>query len=480
MSHDVDVLIIGAGFGGLCAALRLQQEGRSFLVLEKGEEIGGTWRDNHYPGAACDVQSHLYSLSFEPHAGWTRRYAGHHEIQAYLLGLVERRRLRRHLRLRTAATAARWTGDGWEVHTATGERLTARAVVLASGPLHVPHIPALPGLDHFAGPVMHSARWDPAVQLAGKDVVSIGTGASAIQYVPEVAKVARRTTVLQRTPAWVIPRDDRPYSDLARAAFARLPALRLLHRAGLYLRNEVRVLGLRNPPLAARVEGLLRDHIRAQVHDPATAAALTPAYRLGCKRALLSNDWYPTFNLPNVQLVTAAIERVEPDAVLTADGARHPADVILLGTGFVVDPRQYMAGFHVEGADGRTLAEAWRALPSAWRGTLVPGFPNLFLLLGPNTGLGHNSVLLMIEAQVDWVLRALRHADRADRRAVDISPAALARYNEALQADLRGTVWASGCQSWYLSEGGENYSLWPRSTWAFMRMMRSVGEVELV
>ncbi|HMV67736.1 MAG TPA: NAD(P)/FAD-dependent oxidoreductase [Myxococcota bacterium] len=480
MGDAVEVVIVGAGFGGLCAAIRLQAEGRTFVLLEKGEEIGGTWRDNTYPGAACDVQSHLYSLSFEPHAGWTRRYAGWQEIRDYLHLIAERRGLRRHLRLRTAATAARWTGEGWIVQTSSGDALSCRALVLAAGPLHVPHVPALRGLDTFAGPVMHSARWDHRVELDGRDVVSIGTGASAIQYVPEVARRAGRLTVVQRTPAWVIPRDDRPYPAVARAAFERVPLLRAAHRASLYLRNEARVVGLRYPALAERAERLLRRHIRAEVRDAAVAQALTPTYRLGCKRALLSNDWYPTFNRPNVRLVTSAIDHVERDGVVTVDGERHPADVLLLGTGFEVDPRRYMSGFAVEGVGGRALLDAWRDLPAAWRGTLVPGFPNLFLLLGPNTGLGHNSVLLMIEAQVEWALRALRRADAAGRRAVDVRPDELTRYNRELQDGLRGTAWATGCQSWYLTDDGVNYSIWPWSTLAFIRMMRTPGDVQLI
>ena len=476
---DVDVVILGAGFGGVAAAIRLAEAGRSFLILEKAQEIGGTWRENTYPGAACDVQSHLYSLSFEPHAGWSRRYAGHAEIQAYLLDVVARRGLRPHIRFGAEAVGGAWDGAAWTIRLADGGSVRARFVVLATGPLHKPSWPEQPGLDRFRGRVFHSAAWDHSVDLRGVDVVSIGTGASAIQYVPEIAPRVRRLSVLQRSAAWVIPRDDRAYRGWERALFAALPLARRAHREALYWRNEVRVLAMRSPPAARWVEGLIRRHVLAEVGDPALAARLTPDYTLGCKRVLVSNTWYKTFLLPHVDLVTSPLVEVEPEGVRTADGARHPADVIVLGTGFVVDPRRYMRGLELRGVGGQSLLDAWADLPVAHRGTMVAGFPNLFTLLGPNTGLGHNSVLVMVEAQLGWMLQAMALSDARGGGPVAPRPEAQDAYNQWVQAELQGTVWSSGCRSWYLSEDGRNYSLWPGSTWTFRRQLARLDPSEL-
>lgn len=477
--EQVDVVIIGAGFGGICAGIELARAGRSFVILERASEIGGTWRDNTYPGAACDVQSHLYSLASTPNPAWSRRYAGWQEIQAYLLDVVRQHDLRRHIRLGAEVTSAAFDGRGWTVHTADGGVTWARYLVAATGPLHVPSVPRLPGADTFRGRAFHSARWDHTIDLSGLDVVSIGTGASAIQYVPEIARRVRRLHVVQRTPAWVLPRDDAPYADLTRALFTRVPALRALHRAQLYWRNEVRILALAHAPVARAAQRLVALHIQQQVGDPALAERLTPTYTLGCKRALLSNDWYPTFRRDNVELVTTGVSEVVADGVITADGVHRRADVIVYGTGFEVDPRRQARGLNLTNAEGVTLASAWAAQPRAWRGTMVAGFPNLFLLLGPNTGLGHTSVLLMMEAQVGWMLQAIAAAERRGAT-VAPRPEAQDRYNEALQARLAGTVWRDGCQSWYQDDGGHNFSLWPRSTVAWRRQMAQLGLDELL
>jgi cation diffusion facilitator CzcD-associated flavoprotein CzcO len=469
--HDhVDVAIVGAGFGGLCAAIRLQEAGRSFLVLEKGEEVGGTWRDNTYPGAACDVQSHLYSFSFEGKPDWSQRYAGWREIEDYILAVTERHGLRRRIRFGAEVVAARFDERTarWTVRTRSGDEVVARFVILATGPLHVPAIPDLPGLDRFEGRVFHSARWDHGYDLTDKVVASIGTGGSAIQYVPAIAPVVRKLHVFQRTPAWVIPRDERTYTEAEKQRFAASPARRRLHRAQLYWTNEARVWPMFAPRLARGVSKLVAASIRRQVRDRATARRLTPDYALGCKRILISNTWYPTFNRDNVELVTDAIREIRARSIVTADGVERPVDAIVLGTGFVVDPRKYMRDFEITGLAGRHLADDWKDWPQAYFGITVAGFPNWFQLVGPNTGLGHNSIVFMIEAQVHYVLRCLDLLAERGGDWLSVKPEVQQAFNDDLQRNLASTVWArGGCRSWYTTEDGKNITLWPWSTWRY-------------
>ncbi len=472
---SIDVVLVGAGFGGLCAAIKLREAGRSVLILEKGQDVGGTWRDNTYPGAACDVQSHLYSFSFAPKTDWSRRYAGWEEILAYIRGVVDQFNLRPVIRLGQEvigatfdASAARWT-----VTTRQGLRVTARYVVLATGPLHVPAIPNLPGLDQFQGKVFHSARWDHDYDLTGKDVVSIGTGGSAIQYVPEIAPIVHKLTVFQRSAAWVIPRDNREYSAAKKRLYAAVPLARAAHRSALYWRNESRGLVMFAPGVARAAQKLATRFIRMQVKDPAVAARLTPDYTLGCKRVLISNVYFPVFNRPNVELVTDGIREIRAHSIVSSAGVERPCDCLILGTGFVVDPRIYMKGFEVVGLGGRRLADDWKNAPEAYFGVTVAGYPNLFQLVGPNTGLGHNSIVFMIEAQVHYLVRLMalidaRHADYATVRA-DAQRA----FNDDLQANLKGTVWETGCASWYRTAEGRNISLWPWSTWRYWLRMRT-------
>jgi cation diffusion facilitator CzcD-associated flavoprotein CzcO len=474
---ETAVVIVGAGFGGLCLAIRLLQAGmHDFVILEKGGEIGGTWRDNTYPGAECDVQSHLYSYSFEGKPDWSRRYAGWEEIQRYLLDLSAKRDLRRYIRFNRRVTGARFDAEAahWRVTLETGEPVNARHLVLATGPLHVPQIPPLPGLERFAGKVFHSARWDHSFELDGKRVASIGTGASAIQYCPEIAPRVGRLHVFQRTPAWVIPRDTRSYSAAAQRRFARYPFLRRLHRAWIYWRNESHIGPLLHPRLARMFEVYARWLIRREVRDRELARRLTPGYTIGCKRILLSNAWYPMFNRANVELVTEGIAEIREHSVVTRDGIERPVDCIVLGTGFVADPRKYMRDFPVAGLQGHVLADDWKAGAEAYYGITVAGFPNLFQLLGPNTALGHNSVIFMIECQVHYILRCLRQL--AERRAasLDVTAAAQVRFNGRLQRAIAGTVWSSGCHSWYMQENGRIFTIWPWSTWRYWLATRRV------
>jgi cation diffusion facilitator CzcD-associated flavoprotein CzcO len=478
VNEQFEAVIVGAGFGGLCMAIRLLEEGiRDFVILEQGSEVGGTWRDNSYPGAACDVQSHFYSYSFEPKPDWSERYAGWEEIQRYILDVVERRGLRPFIRFGRHVNAAAFdaaTGR-WTVGTAGGERVLARHLVLAAGPLHVPHVPEIPGLGSFEGRVFHSARWDHGYDLAGKRIASIGTGGSAIQYCPAIAPQAGRLHVFQRTPAWVIPRDTRRYSAAAQRRYARHPWLRRLHRARLYWTNESRIVGLLHPSLTKLPEMLARRHLRSSVADPALVRALTPDYTFGCKRVLISNDWYPMFNRPNVELVTAGIREVRPRSIVTDDGVERPVDCIILGTGFVVDPRIYMRNFPVTGLPGHALAEDWKAGAEAYYGISVSGYPNLHQLVGPGTALGHNSIIFMIEAQVRYVLDCMRELRRRGTDWLDVRPEAQRRYNERLQAALDGTVWTSGCTSWYQQADGRNFTIWPWSTVRYWLETRQVA-----
>jgi cation diffusion facilitator CzcD-associated flavoprotein CzcO len=475
--RDCEVAIVGAGFGGLCMGIQLLEAGiRDFVILEKGREVGGTWRDNTYPGAACDVQSHFYSYSFDSKADWSRRYAGWEEIQQYILDTTEKHGLRPYIRFGEEVSSAHFdalTGR-WTVGTKSGHTVRARHFVLASGPLHVPMIPSIPGLESFQGKVFHSARWDHGYDLKGKRVASLGTGASAIQYCPAIAPEVATLHVFQRTPAWVVPRDTRTYSEAEKRRFARFPWLRRLHRAGLYWRNESRLLGLLHPALIRLPADLARRFIRRSVEDPELVRALTPDYTFGCKRVLISNDWYPMFNRPNVELVTSGIREVREHSIVTDDGMERPVDCIILGTGFVVDPRIYMQGVPVTGLPGHALMDDWRDGAEAYYGIHVTGFPNLHQLVGPNTALGHNSIIFMIEAQVRYVLQCMQELRRRGADYISLKPEVQRRFNERVQAALRDTVWSSGCTSYYQQADGRNFTIWPWSTLRYWLQTRRV------
>jgi cation diffusion facilitator CzcD-associated flavoprotein CzcO len=476
-AQEYDVAILGAGFGGLCMGIKLLEAGiRNFVILEKDHEVGGTWRDNSYPGAACDVQSHLYSYSFDSKADWTQRYAGWQEIQDYILETTEKHGLRPYIRFGQEVNAAHFDAGTarWTVGLASGGAVIAKHFVLASGPLHRPQIPKIEGLESFKGRVFHSARWDHSYDLRGKRVVSIGTGGSAIQYCPEIAPDVERLHVFQRTPAWVIPRDVRTYSAGAKRRYARFPWWRKVHRARLYWTNESRVWPIFHPLLARTLQRFARLFIRHQVKDRKLADALTPTYTLGCKRILISNAWYPMFNRANVELVTAGIREVREHSIVTDDGIERPADCIILGTGFIVDPRIYMRNFPVTGLPGHTLATDWKEGAEAYYGITVSGYPNLFQLVGPNTALGHNSIIFMIECQVHYIMECLR--ELRDRKAdyLDVSAAELASFNQRVQLALEGTVWSSGCVSWYQQAEGKNFTIWPWSTWRYWLQTRAV------
>ena len=476
ITQQVETVIVGAGFSGIGMAIALRRAGiEDFVVLEKAGRVGGTWRENSYPGAACDVPSHLYSFSFDPNPGWTRAFSPQPEILAYLERCADKHGVRPHLRLATEVRSATWDGAAarWVVRCTDGRVFVARALVLGNGALHLPAFPDIPGLDTFKGKCFHSAQWDHDHDLTGRDVAVIGTGASAIQFVPAIAPVVGKLRLFQRTPAWVMPRPDHAIGPRARSLYARWPALQRLVRASIYWRLEGRAIGFSRPSILRLAEPLVRHHIARNVRDPTLRAALTPTYRMGCKRILLSNEYYPALQRPNVEVITAAIARIEPAGVRTTDGTLHPADTIVLGTGFRVS--EYLSAIEIFGVGGRDLDDVWRDGPAAYLGITVAGFPNLFLLMGPNTGLGHNSMIFMIEAQVRYTLQciqALRAGAR--RRAIDVRPEVQATFNDALQASLGRSVWATGCHSWYQTSAGRNSALWPGFTVDYWRRTRRV------
>jgi cation diffusion facilitator CzcD-associated flavoprotein CzcO len=472
-SH-VRVLVIGAGFGGLGMAIRLQERGeRDFLVVDRGDDVGGTWRDNTYPGAACDVPSQLYSFSFAPNPDWSRSFSPQPEIQAYLRRVAREAGVLDRFHLGTSVEEARWDAatTSWVVRTSAGT-VTCDVLVTASGGLSEPRMPDIEGLDSFTGEVFHSARWDHDVDLTGKRVAVIGTGASSIQIVPEIARTVSHLDVYQRTAPWVIPRRDRAYTRLERLGFRHVPGLQKLYRTAIYWARECFVPGFTvSPKLAAPAKKAALVNIARAIDDPALRAAVTPTFEIGCKRILISNDYYPALTLDHVDLVTDPIAKVTGSAVVTADGVEREVDAIVVATGFWTTEQPIAA--HVTGADGRTLADVWsRDGMAAYKGTTIHGFPNLFQIVGPNTGLGHTSMVQIIESQITYVLDALRQMQEAGLATVQPAAQAQQRWNADLQRRLARTVWSTGgCSSWYLDEHGRNTTLWPRTTFTFRRLL---------
>ena len=473
MDEHVDIAIIGAGFSGLGMAIRLRRQGiEDFVVLERHEDVGGTWWANTYPGCACDVPSHLYSFSFAPNPDWSQTYSPQPEIRSYLQRLAAEHDLYRSIRLGTTVEEAEWDdGAGrWAVRTSEGT-VSARVLIAGMGPLTEPSIPDLPGLDRFQGTVFHSARWDHDHDLTGERVASVGTGASAIQYVPAIQPRVSRLHVFQRSAPWVLPHTNRRISSAERRLYRAVPALQKAVRAGVYAGRELYVLGFaKNPRLMRVAEAIARRHMRAQVSDPELLEQVTPDYAIGCKRILPSNRWYPALAKPNVELVPQAIAEVRERSIVCADGSEREVDTIIFGTGFHVTDMPI--GHWVRGRGGKKLIDAWDGSPRAHLGSTIAGFPNLFVLLGPNTGLGHSSMVYMIESQINHVLDALRVMRERGAAVAEVTPEAQDAYNRELDAKLEGTVWNSGCASWYIDASGRNATLWPDWTWRFRRRSR--------
>jgi cation diffusion facilitator CzcD-associated flavoprotein CzcO len=473
MGQEKRIAIIGTGFAGLGMAIRLKQEGvDDFVVLEKADDVGGTWRENTYPGVQCDVPSHLYSFSFAPNPNWSRTFPLGDEIWDYLRECAVRYGVMPHIRFGEDVQSADWDDERqrWRIETAD-DTITAQVLVAGTGPLHEPSIPAVPGLDRFEGRMFHSAEWEHDHDLTGARVAVVGTGASAIQFVPRIQPRVSRMHVFQRTPPWIMPHPDRALSPLEHRVYRAFPAAQLAMRAAVYWARETFVLGFMDRRFAKLPERVAVKHLRDQVPDPELRRRLTPDYTIGCKRVLISNDYFPALMQPNVELVTDGIAEVRASSVVTAGGSEREVDTIIFGTGFrVTDPP---SADLVRGRDGRTLAERWQGSMEAHLGTTIAGFPNLFFLVGPNTGLGHNSIVFMIESQLNYVLDALRTMDARGAKSIDVRPDVQARYNAAIQKRLRNTVWnAGGCASWYLDHTGRNTTLWPGFTWPFRRLLR--------
>lgn len=465
-----EVAVLGAGIGGLGLAARLRREGEDDVVLlEKAERVGGTWRDNSYPGASCDVQSHLYWYSWDAPRDWTRVYAMQPEIQANVEEFAQRDGLLEKVRLGTEVVSAVWQDDvgHWLIRTADGAELRARSFVGAWGQLNRPTFRGINGRETFRGDSWHSARWRHDVDLRGKRVACIGNGASAVQFVPEVAEVAAHLTVFQKSPNYVVPRLDRFYEDEERRSFLDDPQAYLASRTGYYEEHEswMGAMKLESNPVLEEFYRVAREHLETQVPDPALREKLWPDYPLACKRILIADTYYPALVRDDVDLVTEQIARIEPEGVRTVDGTLHEVDVIVYATGF--ETLSFLGDLDVRGRGGRSLREAWQDGPEAYLGITVHGFPNLYLLYGPNTNLGHNSIIAMLECQYEYVLQALRAADeaggRAGRAALDVREEVQRAYNEWLQEELRGTSFAGGCNSWYKTADGRITNNWSGS-----------------
>ncbi|MHB8218714.1 MAG: flavin-containing monooxygenase [Acidimicrobiales bacterium] len=483
MSTDVRVAVVGAGFSGIGQAAGLRRAGiDDFAVLEQAGQVGGTWRDNTYPGATCDVPSNLYSFSFAPNPHWSRSFSPQAEIRDYLTDCTRRFGIEPFIRFHHRVESARWdeAKDRWLLDTTAGP-YTARFLVSARGPLSEPRLPAIDGIGDFEGTMFHSARWDHTHALDGERVAVIGTGASAIQFVPRIQPLAGSLSVFQRTAPWILPRRDRRLTPAEHRLFGALPTAQLAVRAAVYWGREAYSLGFVGAPARRRrvmapAERMARRHLAAQVPDPDLRARLTPAYEMGCKRILLSNDYYPTLSRPNVDLVTDPIVGIDRRSVWTAGGIEHPVDTIILGTGF--DVTGHSAAASTFGRGGVRLDHAWDSGMEAYRGTTVTGFPNLFFMVGPNSGLGHTSIVFIIESQISYVLDALSTMDRVGATSFDVRPDAQDRWNRGLAERSRHTVWTSGgCDSYYLDAAGRNVAVWPGSSWGYRRALRRFDPV---
>ncbi|MBL4834985.1 MAG: NAD(P)/FAD-dependent oxidoreductase [Pseudomonas sp.] len=475
--HDtpLSAIIVGAGFGGVGLAIRLDKVGISdFLILEKAGEVGGTWRDNSYPGAACDVPSHLYSFSFEPRAEWSSRYSAQAEIHEYIRHCARKYHLYPRIEFDSEISQAVFEEELglWQVTTTDGRVYHARSLVTACGQLNRPIYPAIEGLASFAGEAFHSARWRHDVDLKGKQVAVIGTGASAIQFVPQIAPDVARLTLFQRSAPYVIAKADRRYSEREQAALRRFPVLQRLSRAGHYLKHELRALAFISfPSLMKVMEGSFRKHLEKGVSDPQKRAQLVPDYPMGCKRMLISNDFFPAVDRDNVELVTSRIEAITRHGIRTEDGQEHAADVLIFGTGFAAT--DFLAPMRITGRGGRDLNEAWRAGAEAYKGISVSGFPNLFVIYGPNTNLGHSSIIYMLESQFNYVVACLQAIQRRGLRYIDVKPDVQGAFNARIQDAISTTIWSRGCDSWYQTAEGKQTNNWPGYTFSYRHLTRT-------
>lgn len=462
----LDVAIIGSGFSGIGMAIQLVKAGMpNFKIFERAEDLGGTWRDNSYPGCACDVPSHLYSFSFEPNANWSRKFSSHHEIFAYLKRCFEKYKLQDKTRFGANISECNFDehANQWVIKTDSGEAFRARYLVMGAGPLNKPSIPTIPGADVFEGEAFHSSDWNHEYDVTGKHVAVIGTGASAIQIVPAIAEKVKTLSLFQRTPPWIIPRWDREISPFEQALYKWVPPLRWLYRNLIYWYQEQGGLAfVTNIGAHKTVEKLARWHIGKAIKDPALLEKLIPDYRIGCKRVLLSDDYYPAVARENVDVITSGVAKFDATGITSLDGNRYPVDAVIYGTGFAAT--EFVAPMHVYGTEGRELSKQWKQSAETLLGITTSGFPNLFVLVGPNTGLGHNSMVFMIEAQVNYIMSCLKSMKQQDNQRIDLKIEVQEAFSAEVQEKMAKTAWMSGCKSWYLSPDGKNYTLWPGFT----------------
>ncbi|MFF1606248.1 flavin-containing monooxygenase [Amycolatopsis sp. NPDC058278] len=482
MTERFKVVIVGTGFSGLGQAIQLEKAGiRDYVILEKAAEVGGTWRDNSYPGCACDVQSHMYSFSYEQNPGWSRSFSPQPEIFDYLKGVADKYRLREKIRFGVELTGAHWDERErrWTATTRDGREFVAQFLVSGVGGLHIPQIPDLPGIAEFKGQTWHSARWNHEYDLRGKKVAVVGTGASAVQFVPKIAPDVAELTLFQRTPPWIMPKPDHAMPSWVRTLFKRVPGTQRLYRNALYWLLEARAIGFNGHPAIMKAGELIaKRNIAKGIKDRALRKKVTPDYTMGCKRVLISNDYYPALARPNVDVNTAGIKEVKAHSIVDSAGVEHEVDAIVYGTGFkVTDALEYL---DITGVDGRNLAKEWAAEGMrTHKGITVSGYPNLFFLLGPNTALGHNSVVFMIESQSRYVVDAIKLADSRGAAALDVRPGVQDEFQREIQDKLVKGVWTQGgCKSWYLDAQGVNRTIWPGFTWRYWLETRKVDPAD--
>lgn len=466
------VVIIGTGFGGIGMAIQLKKAGiHSFTLLEKASRVGGTWRDNTYPGAACDVQSHLYSYSFEPKSDWSRKFAMQPEIRSYMESCVKKYGIEEHIRFDQEVESAVFDDDAgiWNIVTKKGEKIRANVLVSACGQLNKPVTPKIDGIEKFKGKVFHSARWDHSYDVTGKQVAVIGTGASAIQFVPQITPKVNTIKLFQRSGAWVIPKSDRPFTDVEQWLFETFPILDRLYRSVIYWKNESRAIAFTRFGFLLKAFGLQAKWLaKRKIKDPKKRQQIIPDYPVGCKRVLISNDWYDAINKENLDLVSEGIDHVEEDAIITKDGARHECDTIIYGTGFAAT--DFLAPMKITGLNGLDLNDAWRDGAEAYKGMSVSGFPNLFILYGPNTNLAHSSIVFMLESQIRYVMQCVHFLSDSSLQFINVKADRQKEYSKKIQTKLKGSVWNSGCSSWYINESGKNTNNWPGFTFSYRLM----------
>ncbi|MEU0529285.1 flavin-containing monooxygenase [Amycolatopsis tolypomycina] len=482
MTERFKVVIVGTGFSGLGQAIQLEKAGiRDYVILEKATEVGGTWRDNSYPGCACDVQSHMYSFSYEQNPGWSRSFSPQPEIFDYLKGVADKYRLREKIRFGVELTGAHWDERArrWTATTKDGREFVAQFLVSGVGGLHIPQVPELPGIAEFKGQTWHSAQWNHEYDLRGKKVAVVGTGASAVQFVPKIAPDVAELTLFQRTPPWIMPKPDHAMPSWAQTLFKRVPGTQRLYRNALYWLLEARAIGFNGHPAIMKAGELIaKRNIAKGIKDPALRKKVTPDYTMGCKRVLISNDYYPALARPNVDVVTEGVKEVKAHSIVDSAGVEHEVDAIIYGTGFkVTDALEYL---DITGVDGRDLAKEWATEGMrTHKGITVSGFPNLFFLLGPNTALGHNSVVFMIESQSRYVVDAIKLADSRGAAALDVRPGVQDEFQREIQDKLVKGVWTQGgCKSWYLDAQGVNRTIWPGFTWRYWLQTRKVDPAD--